>query len=187
MRQKRAAKALVENGGNVTAAMREAGYSEASANSPSVLTGSKGFQEIFHEAISEQDLADAHKALLSSRHLDHMVFSVAITDEEIASLLASVNCTLRKVVHSEQGNHAYFWSSNDKARADALDMAYKIRAHYSPKKLAMTDVRGNDLPFTEEEVADYARFRKQRMAPRAFPRDAKEKSARVDSGQPAAE
>lgn len=45
-RQKRATQKLVENGGNATQAMREAGYSEATANNPSNLTGSKGFKAL---------------------------------------------------------------------------------------------------------------------------------------------
>jgi hypothetical protein len=39
----------VENGGNATQAMREAGYSEATINNPSNLTQSKGFKEIMSD------------------------------------------------------------------------------------------------------------------------------------------
>ncbi len=50
MRQKMAVEALVANGGNVTAAMRKAGYTEATANTPQKLTESKGFEELCQEA-----------------------------------------------------------------------------------------------------------------------------------------
>ncbi len=40
---------LVENGGNVTQAMRDVGYSEATINNPSNLTHSKGYKEILYE------------------------------------------------------------------------------------------------------------------------------------------
>jgi hypothetical protein len=39
----------MENGGNVTQAMRDVGYSEATINNPSNLTKSKGFIELCEE------------------------------------------------------------------------------------------------------------------------------------------
>lgn len=48
-KQKRAADNLVENGGNVSKAMRDAGYSPATAENPSKLTESKGFMELMDE------------------------------------------------------------------------------------------------------------------------------------------
>lgn len=39
----------VENGGNVTKAMRDVGYSESTVNNPSNLTHSKGYKEILLE------------------------------------------------------------------------------------------------------------------------------------------
>ena len=45
-KQKLALQKTVVYGGNVTRAMREAGYAEATANNPSNLTKSKGFLEL---------------------------------------------------------------------------------------------------------------------------------------------
>lgn len=45
-KQRTAVQKSVENGGNVTKAMRESGYSESSVNNPSNLTGSKGYKKI---------------------------------------------------------------------------------------------------------------------------------------------
>ena len=42
LKQQKAIKNMVENGGNVAKAMRDAGYSENTANTPSKLTKSKG-------------------------------------------------------------------------------------------------------------------------------------------------
>lgn len=50
-RQKKAIDNLVENGGNVTKAMRDAGYSEATINSPSNLTQSDAYKEF--QALAE--------------------------------------------------------------------------------------------------------------------------------------
>lgn len=49
IKQEKAIGKLVENGGNVSKAMKEAGYSEATAKNPSKLTKSKGFEELLDE------------------------------------------------------------------------------------------------------------------------------------------
>lgn len=46
LKQRRAAEKLVENGGNVSQAMIDAGYSPATAHNPSKLTERKGFQDL---------------------------------------------------------------------------------------------------------------------------------------------
>lgn len=45
-KQRKAIAKMVENGGVVSRAMEDAGYSPATANTPSKLTASKGFQEL---------------------------------------------------------------------------------------------------------------------------------------------
>ncbi|GEM_PF-2810052 len=60
LKQQFALEKLVENGGNVTQAMREVGYSEATINSPSNLTGSKGFKAILEASgLNENFLVSA--------------------------------------------------------------------------------------------------------------------------------
>ncbi|MFB9654773.1 hypothetical protein [Pseudarthrobacter oxydans] len=49
VRQKLAAEKIVEKRGSVSAAMRAAGYTDASAKNPKNLTESKGFQELCDE------------------------------------------------------------------------------------------------------------------------------------------
>lgn len=56
IRQKTAIQKMVENGGNATKAMREAGYSDASTNNPSSLTQSKGYKEILKECGLTEEL-----------------------------------------------------------------------------------------------------------------------------------
>lgn len=49
IRQRKALDKIVENGGNVSRAMREVGYSKATAVTPSKLTESKGYLELCDE------------------------------------------------------------------------------------------------------------------------------------------
>lgn len=49
VKQRKAAEAMVENGGIASDAMRKAGYSEAMARNPQKVTKTKGFQELCDE------------------------------------------------------------------------------------------------------------------------------------------
>ncbi|MDH3325044.1 MAG: hypothetical protein OEL89_05380 [Candidatus Peregrinibacteria bacterium] len=48
-KQKNALKKMVENGGNASKAMKEAGYSPKTAKTPQKLTNSKGFKDLCDE------------------------------------------------------------------------------------------------------------------------------------------
>jgi len=55
-KQKKAVENLVGNSGNVTKAMRDAGYSENTLHTPQRLTDSKGFEELCEKAGLTDDL-----------------------------------------------------------------------------------------------------------------------------------
>jgi hypothetical protein len=60
VKQKKALDALVGNGGNVTKAMLEVGYSKNTANTPQKLTESIGFQELMNDkGLTDDLLVDA--------------------------------------------------------------------------------------------------------------------------------
>lgn len=59
---------MVGNGGNVTKAMKEAGYSDATANTPGKLTKSAGFQQLMEEAgLTDEFLLQKHLELLNAK------------------------------------------------------------------------------------------------------------------------
>lgn len=49
LKQKKAVERIVENHGNISKSMREAGYTDAAAKNPKNLTESKGFKEVLDE------------------------------------------------------------------------------------------------------------------------------------------
>lgn len=69
IKQNRAVSAVVENGGNVSKAMKKVGYSKAMAKNPQKLTRSKGFKEaakpLLKRLADERD--EALKAMKSKR------------------------------------------------------------------------------------------------------------------------
>jgi hypothetical protein len=160
-RQKEAVKKVLEEGKSISKAMLEVGYSPKTAKNPKNLTESKAFQDLMDTiGLDDETLGKKHKELLNSHRLDHMTFPLGpkeddaeledvegeaeeelglgertkMSDGEIEEMLASVNCKVRKIVHGETARHVYFWSPDNKARKEALDMAYKIKGHYAPEK-----------------------------------------------------
>ena len=164
IRQKKAFKRTLENGGVVSTAMLESDYSPAMAKNPQKLTTSKGWLELVEHHLGDSVLAEKHAELLNSSHLDHMNFPTGpkneqekeeyiakarqkadeagkeyeeteyLSDDEIKQMLSEVNCKVRRIVHRETARDVYFWSADNKSRKDALDMAYKLKGNYAPDK-----------------------------------------------------
>ena len=161
-KQKKAAEKIVENHGNISKTMKDVGYSENTAKNPKNLTDSDGWKELMETVLSDEKLLDKHNELLNSTGIDHLVFPLGpkdeddinfsggkaksepevpeeykerttLTDKEIIEMLTEVNCKVRRIVHGQVARHVYFWSADNKARKDALDMAYKIKGRYKDK------------------------------------------------------
>jgi hypothetical protein len=86
------------------------------------------------DALPDDLLAARHLELLNASDIDHMVFPLNMMDEDITDLLKENNCTPKRFMHSETQTHVWFFSADNKARKDAIDMAYKIKGSYAPEK-----------------------------------------------------
>lgn len=139
------------------AVLVEAGYSPKTAISPNKVIESRGFQELLEEMLPDDELTAIHLELLRSKKLDHMVFPLGpageddenfsgaepnknqveeagvyverttLSDAEITAMLKDVGGTVRRIVHGDTARHVYFWAPNDKARQDALKLAYELK------------------------------------------------------------
>lgn len=69
LKQKRAFDKVVENGGNVSAAMREVGYSAETAKTPQKLTESDGWKEMMDKVMPDSLLYEKHKKLLEKQQV----------------------------------------------------------------------------------------------------------------------
>lgn len=178
LRQKKALDNLVGNGGNISQAMRDAGYSEATINTPQKLTDSQAWAELMKEYLPDDSIAEKHRELLHATTLDHQVFALGpkneedklkyierdraeadkagkeyreidyVTDEDIIEMLAEINCKVRRIVHRETARDVYFWTADNRPRKDAIDMAYKLKGSYAPEKSIVATMI---LPTKEEE------------------------------------
>lgn len=80
---KKTVKYLVENGGaSISEAMRQGGYSPATAKTPQKLTESKGFQSLVDEVMPDRDLLALHREGLSATLVKTAQFEGSITDEK---------------------------------------------------------------------------------------------------------
>lgn len=80
-RQRKAAQKILENLGldkprPVGEILREIGYSNATSQTPTLVTESKGFKELIDQYLPDEDVLSAHKSLLNSTRIEHMVFPV---------------------------------------------------------------------------------------------------------------
>lgn len=148
MRQRKAAKILLENGGkSVRKAMKEAGYSDTMADNPQKLTNTKSWQELMDEYLPEDEIAKKHKELLNAAELTAYHYAVKgekdeLPDrEDIKAAIESVpGC---RVIHWQEhwdgSLTVHFQAPDNRTRKDALDMAIKLRGKYAAEKFEVTD------------------------------------------------
>lgn len=146
--------AKVGKGGKVSISkeMRESGvYSESVSKNPEKLTGSKGWKELMERYLPDETLGAIHEELLNAKHLDHMVFppTAKLTDPEIKEYIEACGCKLRRISHGEQAIHVFFYAPDNRARKDALDMAFKLKGRYAPLRVYTEPDPLEDLPDDE--------------------------------------
>ena len=130
IKQKKAIEKIVENGGNVSKGMIDAGYSLNTAKTPQKLTKSKAWVDLMESYLSDETIAQKHSELLNATGIAHMVFPLDATDEQITALLGEANCQVKRFMHSETQTHVWFFAADNNARKAALDMAYKLKNKY---------------------------------------------------------
>lgn len=94
---------LAENGGNVGAAMRAAGYSKISSLTPKKLTGSKAYTELIEHYLPDALLLEKHSEIINSPRIKRTFMKgamVEVTEE------------------------------TDPSQVRGLDMAYKLKGKY---------------------------------------------------------
>lgn len=126
-----AIKIMKENGGVVSKAMREAGFSEEYARQPQKFMATRTFQELANIMLPDINLLEKHTEILSSSKLDSMKFPKEISEQEIIGMLYQVGCMVQKIFQPTDlsDREVYFIAPDNKARMDAIDLAYKIKGH----------------------------------------------------------
>lgn len=116
-KQKRAFKKSVENGGNVSKAMRDAGYSPATAKTPQKLTESKAWDELMEEYLPDDLLMKVHSEGLQANR---------VLSAKIVVLGGNKEATTQTDDFIEVPDHA--------TRHKYLDTALKLKDKYPAEK-----------------------------------------------------
>lgn len=111
LRQKKAFARVGENGGVISAAMVDVGYSENTAKTPQKLTESDGWKELMQKYLPDDLLAQRHQELLNKREV------VKAYNHETGETEVQV---------TDQ--------PDTQAVSKALDMGYKLKGAYAPEK-----------------------------------------------------
>jgi len=120
IKQQRAIDNVVENGGNISKGMRDAGYSIETAKNPSKLTNSRAWLEIMDEYLPDETLAEIHNKLL--------------TKEEVI-VRNNMSTGEMEVIPTGQ--------IDVQAVKAGLDMAYKLKGSYAPEKSVVANIHLN--------------------------------------------
>ncbi len=109
IKQKMALRNAVENGGNISKAMRDAGYSPRTAHNPSKLTESRVWPQLMKKFLPDSLIIKKHHDLLNAT-------TAQFVDDEY--------------VGEKMDAHAV---------AKGLEMAYKLKGRYAPEKHMIID------------------------------------------------
>lgn len=136
-KQSKAIAIYMENRGTLSVgeAMRQAGYSDASAKNPKLLTGSEDWASAMDRYLPDIELLAVHRDLLESKKVEHDIFPLGLDQQVIKELLESVGCTPKHYeVNMLKGElHVWYWSPDQGARKAALDLAYKLKGKMTQK------------------------------------------------------
>jgi hypothetical protein len=117
IKQKLAMKLSLENGGNITKAMREAGYNENTIHNPSNLTQSKTWLRLMEDKLPDTKLLDKHiEALEATRTVS-------------AQVLVQSN---GKVVKKE--DEGIIETPDYLTRLKAVELGYRIKGKLRPEE-----------------------------------------------------
>lgn len=123
-KQKKVIKNLVENGGNLKKAIKDAGYADGYAEGQQI-TGTKTWKELLDEFLPDEELQKKHKELLEARKaiiFKGIPMNLTVPDYDI--------------------------------QAKALDMGYKLKGSYAPEKhQTVNPFEGLDNEELDEQIA----------------------------------
>ena len=122
---------LVENGGNMSKAIRDTGlYSPSQELHPEKIIDSKTWKEVVEDAMPDSFLLGKHKELFEQKEVNYFVFPKTMSDEEIVAHVKASGIDVITVRGSDKGKLAFYSLPNANAMKSALEMAYRAKGVY---------------------------------------------------------
>jgi hypothetical protein len=165
LRARKALKLVVENGGNVSKAMRDVGFSDAYAKNPHKLTNSKAYKDILEAAgVTDDAIAKKHNILLNAARIEHQSFPGARKERTVKIINGRTLKTpkletyyshvdddgIRAIIESVPGHRllyiqkgyaekiAYFQVPESVVQSKQIEMALKVKGHYAADKFEVS-------------------------------------------------
>lgn len=144
LRQKAAIQKVMENHGNVSKSMREAGYPESTAKNPKNLTESKAWLELVDQGLPDDMLLEVHReGLRATKRSGTGGMKIGIgTDGKVTDM-----------------GHTDIDEPDYATRHKYLDTAYKLKGSYAPEKSQSVnlnvDLNVKDNPKAKKLAEEY--------------------------------
>lgn len=108
--------------------------------------------------IGEKELGDKHHELRNASELQNFVFPLALTDEEIETIVSRIpGAKLVYIKNSLTARRAYFTGPDNETQKAILDMEHKLRGDYAPDKHEVLTASFGELMKRQEELARRSR------------------------------
>ena len=133
LKQKKAIENVIENHGNISKAMKDAGYTLASAKNPSNLTHSKAWKELVEDALPNEKLFKVHIEALQA----NKVVSARVIGKD-----------------ADSGTDDFIEVPDQPVRVKALELAYKIKGKLNTDS-GVNIEKANILVMPEELIKKY--------------------------------
>lgn len=114
--------------------MIDKGYSESYADSGHIKK-TRSWDELMKVVLNDEMLAEKHEALLNAKQVQRFIFATRIKDEDIIEMVEEAGFKVITIRNSPMGKMAFYSVDNTRAIKDGLDMAYKLKAKFTPEEI----------------------------------------------------
>lgn len=170
IRQRKALDKIVENGGIVSKALRDSGYTDAYAKNPDKFLNTTAVKKTLEDWFPDEMLNKATVDLINSAEITSFTFPIAknkqkkpLSDQEIKYIVENVaGCKLIYIRDCAfpPSRIAFFQTPALKSRKDGLELAFKLKGSFAPEKLDINKLN----PFSTWSDAELATAIKEAKA-----------------------
>lgn len=135
-------------GVSIKKAMMDKGYSESYAESGQIKK-TRSWDILMKDVLNDEFLVEQHMKLFGAQQVERFIFPTRLKDEEIIEMVNEAGFKVITIRPSPLGKMAFYAIENARAKKDALDFAYKLKAKYTPEEFNLK-FKG----FSKEQLVD---------------------------------
>jgi len=152
IRQQKVLKKMLENTGSYKQALIESGYSPAYAKNADDFRKTATWNELLNENLPDWLLTEKHLELFNAKAIDHYVFPLSSTDEEITEMIEGKwGFKVMKISHGDTWKRAYFSIPDNQTILKAVEAGYKVKGRNAPEKVEHTVKTINIVDYSKKD------------------------------------